>query len=160
MATYQIVDNIKTTQTAGYAFSPDVPDFADFKQLSNVAGETIVGCVASPLGLPNTFKFGCRQIDNIYRNTKIDPGLYPPVKSGISAVFQTNETWSMVDPTDASVPTFALPVEAHCVLRLPNNELITSAMIVSLLERMMGSVLDTKLSNLAALIRGGTNMLP
>lgn len=159
MATYQIVTNIATTTSGGHAFVPAVPNFAQFRLLSSKEGETIIGAVPSPLGLPQTFKFGCRRIQNIYTGTGIDPGLFPPVRSGVSVVWQTNETWSMKDPDDGSLPEFAVPVEAHTVLRIPNNELITLNDLLGLLQRQAGAILDTDLSALAGLIRGATNPL-
>lgn len=159
MATYQLVTNVAPSTTEGHAVTPVVPDFAKYKLLSSNEKETTIVSVASPLGLSNKFKYGVRDIQNIYSGTGIDPGLYPPVKSGVSVVFQSNETWTMKDPTDATLPVYALPVEAHMVIRIPNNELITTDNILGLISRALGSVLNSDLSNLAALIRGSHNPL-
>lgn len=142
-------------------FSRGLVNFgADFRIKSDEPDEAILTNMTSPLNFPEKARVGFTEVADVYKGAGIDPSLYAPTKRGVSILSQITEVWTVTDSED---PTFqvALPVSAHIVLKIPNHELITPAMVTTLLGRAVSGLYDTgdlTTKRLAAMLRG--SLLP
>lgn len=129
---------------------------ADFKVKQESVDTAILVNLTSPLAFPETFRFKCQEVANVYTGSGIDPSYYAVTKKGVSLVAQLNEVWTITDTTDTSYQV-ALPVQAHIVLKIPNNENITPAMVETLLARVVSGLYETgseATTRLQAMLRG------
>lgn len=129
---------------------------ADWKVKHDEPNQLIVTNLTSPISFPETFRFGCQEVADVYKGSKVDATLYGPSKRGVSILAQLNEVWTVNDSTDATYQV-ALPVSAHIVIKVPSNENITPAMIQTLLGRVTSGFYNTGLATterLQAMLRG------
>lgn len=129
---------------------------ADFAAKQDTPDTVIVTNLTSPLAYPERFRFAAQEVQNIYQGTGVDPTLYSPSKKGTSIVAQLNEIWTVTDTVDSTY-NVALPVQAHIVLKIPNNENITPAMVETLLGRVVSGLYETgseATTRLQAMLRG------
>lgn len=133
---------------------------ADWRVKENEPSEVILTNLSSPVDRPERFRVGMSDIKDIYRNSGIDATLFAPSRRGVSVLCQLVDTWSITDDSDSSYEV-ALPVEAHVVLKLPANELITADMIKAFLGRMCSGLFETgsiASDRIKAIVRG--SLLP
>lgn len=129
---------------------------ADFVAKQDSPDTVIVTNLTSPLTYPERFRFSAQEVANVYQGTGVDPTFYSPSKKGVSIVAQLNEIWTVTDSADATY-NVALPVQAHIVLKIPNNENITPAMVETLLGRVVSGLYETgseSTTRLQAMLRG------
>jgi len=129
---------------------------SDFRIKSNTGSELVLVNLTSPVDRPEKFRFSFGEIANIYSGTEVDPSVYAPSKKGVSVLCQLTETISVTDAADPSYRV-DLPVSAHLVLKLPSNENLTSAMIQTLVARLVSGLYETGLtttSRISSLVRG------
>lgn len=129
---------------------------ADWKVKENEPNQAVLTNLTSPISYPERFRLGISDVTDVYKGAGIDPGLYSPTRRGVSLLSQLTEVWTVTDSTDATY-NVALPVSAHLVIKLPNNENITPAMVQTLIGRLVSGLyetgsLDTK--RMSALLRG------
>lgn len=129
---------------------------ADFKVKSNVPGEVVLTNLTSPVSYPEKLRIAQSEIADVYAGTGVNASLYAPTRRGVSCVCQLTDVWKVVDSVD---PTYevALPISAHIVLKVPNNELITLPMIEATIGRLISGLYETgsdETTRLAAILRG------
>lgn len=129
---------------------------ADFKVKVIKPDEVIITNLSSPILFPEKIRFSLSDVNDVYKGTGIDPGFFAPSRKGLSLLAQVTETWTVTDTTDATYQV-ALPVSAHLVLKVPNNEAVTPERIEQLIGRLISTLYDTGKSDnkrLTALLRG------
>lgn len=113
--------------------------------------------ITSPLDAPEKFRFAHNDVVDVYKNSGIDPTMYYLSRRGTQILCQLTDVYKVTDTNDASYLAM-LPVEAHVVLRLPNNELITEDIALGLVGRMLGGLFDPSVSpsgsRMKAMLRG------
>lgn len=159
MAKTLSVNYTDTTLTGGTAVSLKLPQLnygADFRVTRDSAGEAIVTNLTSPLDAPERFRWAHNTVADVYKNTGIDPTLYYPNRKGTQILCQLTDVYSV---TDSAAPDYLamLPVEAHLVLKVPNNELITPQLAEQIIARMLAGLYETdagQYTRMSALLRG------
>lgn len=129
---------------------------ADFKVKKDSPDEVILTNLTCPVIYPEKIRFSVSDVNNVYTGSSIEPSLFAPTKRGTSILCQVVETWKVTDSTDPSYEV-ALPVSAHLVLKVPNNEMITPAAVQTLVGRLISGLFETGATNttrLSALLRG------
>lgn len=148
-----------TTVTGGTAVELTLPQLnyaADFRVTKDDASEAIITNITSPIDMPERFRFAHNQVADVYKNTGIDPTMYYASRRGTQVLCQLTDTYSV---TDASAPDYLalLPVEAHIVVKVPNNDLVSVAQVESLVTRMLAGLYETtagRETRLRSLLRG------
>lgn len=139
-------------------FARGLVNFAsNFRVKSNNAGkEVVLTNLTSPVDRPEKFRIAFSEIANVYSGSGVDPSLSAPTKRGTSILVQLTEVLSVTESTDPDY-RIDLPVSYHLVVKVPVNENITSAMIVTGLGRLLSGVFDTGVTSttrLDAILRG------
>jgi hypothetical protein len=132
------------TDTSGVTvtdLSPAALNFsADFSKQEaakkNSSNEVTLTNEKSPFGTPETIRYAASRVSNVYSGTGIEAGAYSNVRSGVSALVQVNDVL-IVHNDDNTVTN--LPVKAHCVIQVPNNEAITVDVINTIFSRLVGA---------------------
>lgn len=128
----------------------------DFRVKSDEPGEAILTNLTSPIDRPEKFRFAMSDIKDIYKNSGIDANLYSPSRRGVSVLVQLTDTYTVSDSTDTKYDV-ALPMEAHLVIKVPSNELITSQMIQDFVGRLTNGLFESGAVNtnrIKSLFRG------
>lgn len=102
----------------------------DYGILENNAGQAVITDVLSSVSSPRRLRFARNHISDVYKGTGIDRSLVPPSRNGSSILCQFTDTFSITDSVDPSYEVL-LPVSAHCVIKVPNNDLITGDVILN-----------------------------
>lgn len=143
------------------ALSRSVLNFAaDFKVKSNVPGEAIITNLTSPIASPEQFRFAASEIKDVYKNTGIDPTMYASSRRGVNLLVQMTDTLTVTDSVDTSY-IIQLPFESHIVMKVPAHELVTEAVVLAMLGRVVSGFFDTGVDTtgrLKAMVRG--SLLP
>lgn len=148
-----------TAVTGGTQVKLSLPQLnwrTDFRVTRDDANEAKVTNLTSPLDQPEQFRFACSAISDVYRNAGIDPTLYYPSRRGTQVLCQLTDIYSVTDSADPSYLAL-LPLEAHLVIRIPNNDLITPQIVEALIERMLAGLYETdqgQYVRLSGLLRG------
>lgn len=152
--------NFKDTPvTGGTAVTLELPQLnygADFRVIKDTASEAIVTNITSPLDQPERFRWAYSAVTDVYRNTGIDPTLYYPSRKGVQVLCQLTDVYGVTDSEDASYQAL-LPVEAHLVIRVPANNLLTPQQVESIVTRMLAGLYETnstQYTRLGAVLRG------
>lgn len=133
---------------------------ADFTVKSMTPEDVVITNLTSPVPYPEKFQFGSSEVSDVYKGAGIDPSLYAPSRRGVSLFAKNTSIWTVVDSVDTTYQV-ALPVSCHVVIRVPNNELITPAMVDALLGRTISAFYETgteATTRIGALLRG--SLLP
>lgn len=132
-----------------------VKDFSVDSARPRKAGEIFLSNVTSPLDQPEIIRRALETVKNIYNGTGIDPSVYAISKLGFSYLTQVDD---ILRVTDSSVPQFRqdLPIHAHLVLRAAQSAYITTADLLAVVLRLVGTIFDgaANEAELNALIRG------
>lgn len=148
-----------TAVTGGTVVELTLPQLnygSDFRVVKDTAGEAIISNITSPIDQPERLRFAHNNVADVYRNTGIDPTHYYASRRGTQILCQLTDVYSV---TDSAAPDYLalLPVEAHLVLKVPNNDLISVEQIEALITRMLGGLYETTASQttrLNAMLRG------
>lgn len=159
MAKTLSVNYTDTAVTGGTAIKLSLPQLnwgADFRVTRDDAGEAKVTNLTSPLDQPESFRFAHSTVQDVYKNTGIDPTLYYASRRGTQILCQLTDVYSV---TDSSSPDYLalLPVEAHLVVKVPNNDLLTPERVEALITRMLAGLYETdqnQYTRLSGLLRG------
>lgn len=128
----------------------------NFAVKSDVPGECKIVNNTTPLDRPEIIRFAYSEIEDVYKNTNIDPSVYGASRKGVQILVQLSEVWSLTDTVDASYRV-DLPISAHIVLKVPACEYITNSDILGAVNRLMGGLYVDKTvdtNRLQALLRG------
>lgn len=129
---------------------------ADWKVKVNEPEEAVLTNLTSPTSYPEKLRVGVSDVADVYKGAGLDPGVYAPSRRGISVLGQLTEVWTVTDSVDATYQV-ALPVSAHLVIKVPNNENVTPAMVQTLIGRLVSGLYETGATDtirLSALLRG------
>lgn len=129
---------------------------ADFRVTRDDPAEAKVTNLTSPLDQPEQFRWAYSRVSDVYKNTGIDPTLYYPSRKGTQILCQLTDVYGV---TDSASPDYKalLPVEAHLVIKVPNNDLLTPQKVEALVSRMLAGLYETdagQYTRLSALLRG------
>lgn len=131
---------------------------ADYVKVVDIAGEAILTNLTSPTDCPNTMRFSTSAVADIYKNSGITAEYRSPSKKGFSLLAQSRAVYTVSDSVDTSYRV-DLPIEAHIVVKAPNDANITSAMLEAVIARTVRGFYETNASlRLAAMARG--SLLP
>jgi len=111
--------------TGSYAFAKDDP------------GEAIMSNTAGALDQPNTVRYAVSNVADVFKNASLSPSAGQRV-DGLSILVQVNEVWKIDDAADSLAPIY-FPASAHMVLKVPNDALVTSSVLSSLVLRLVGA---------------------
>lgn len=128
---------------------PTLNYHADYRVVQDEPNEVIITNLTSPIDQPERIRWACSEVKDIYRNSGIDPTLYYPTRRGTQILAQITDIFSI---TDNDVPDYLalLPISAHLVIRVPNNDLISEAVVTAETSRMIATLYET----------AGTTVLP
>lgn len=129
---------------------------ADFKIKSDKPDEVWLTNLTSPVIYPERYRISVSDVKNIYSGSSIEPSLHAPTRTGTSLLVQLTEIQKVTDTEDTSYEV-ALPFSAHIVIKVPNNELVTPAVIETFVGRLISGLYetgDTGTTRLAAMLRG------
>lgn len=148
-----------TPVTGGTTVELQLPQLnykSDFRVTKDDPSEAIIANLTSPLDQPERLRFAHNNVADVYRNTGIDPTLYWPSRRGTQILCQLTDVYSV---TDAEAPSYMalLPLSAHLVIKVPNNDLISPQIVENLFERMLAGLYETtdgQYTRLQAMLRG------
>lgn len=129
---------------------------ADFKVKQDSPDEVVITNLTSPVNFPERFRFSVEEKTDVYKGSGLDPTFYAPSKRGRSILSQLTEVWTVTDSVDTTYQV-ALPVSAHIVIKVPDNENITPAMVEALVGRVVSGLFETgseATTRLQAMLRG------
>lgn len=133
----------------------------DYRVRGDEPNEAIITNLTSPIDAPERIRWAHNDIKDVYKNTGIDPTLYYASRRGTQILCQLTDVLTV---TDDSSPDYLaeLPVSAHLVIKVPNNDLITEDVVMTLIKRMLAGLYETTgtttTSRLRSLLRG--SLLP
>lgn len=159
MAKTLSVNYTDTPVTGSTAVSYSLPQLnfgADFRVVKDEADEAIITNLSSPIDQPERFRFAHNIVNDVYKNSGIDPTLYYASRKGTQVLCQLTDVYSVTDSEDSSYLAL-LPVECHLVIKVPNNDLITPAVAEALTERMLAGLYETtagQYTRLKSMLRG------
>lgn len=129
----------------------------DFRIKSNNNGqEVVLTNITSPVDRPENIRLAYTNVANIYGGTSIEPSVLAPTKRGVSILTQITDVMSVTDDANADF-RIDLPLSAHLVLKVPQSEYVTSAVVQELVGRLLSSLFDSGVvttSRLEAILRG------
>lgn len=145
MAKTLSVNYTDTAVTGGTEVKLTLPQLnygADFRVTKDEPDEAIITNLTSPIDQPERFRFAHNNVADVYRNSGIDPTLYYPTRKGTQILCQLTDIYKVTDSADANYLAL-LPVEAHLVVKIPNNDLITPDVVQALFSRMLAGLYET-----------------
>lgn len=132
--------------SGGTAHSITIPSVnfgVDFRNIQiGKNNEGVISNITSPVGLPERFRFAANNIKDIYAGTSVDKAMYALSRQGTSFLVQLTDTYTLTDESDPSY-TVALPMEAHLVVKVPQNEAITDEVVMTFVGRMLAGLFET-----------------
>lgn len=139
----------------------DIVNFgSDFAVVQDEPGEVILTNLTAPVGKAEKMRVAYNVVKDVYKAADIDSSLHAVSKRGSKLFGQLTQIYTVTDDTDSTYEK-ALPMEAHIVLTVPDDELITDQMVFDLLARSISLFLETGVADktrLTALRRG--SLLP
>lgn len=159
MAKTLSVNYTDTAVTGGTAVELNLPQLnykTDFRVTKDEPSEAIITNLTSPIDQPERFRWAHNNVVDVYRNSGIDPTLYYATRKGTQILCQLTDVYQVTDSADASYMAL-LPVEAHVVIKVPNNDLITPEKVEGLVTRMLAGLYETtagQYTRLQAMLRG------
>lgn len=122
--------------------------------------ECNVNNVTTPLGQPESFRFACQNIKNVYTDSGISPNYQKQNKSGKSLVIQETSVQShktyegTAENPGALIEEILIPYETHIVLKFLNDSLVSVSDVREALGRMLAGLYNASDDQLDRLIRG------
>lgn len=159
MAKVLSVNYTDTAVTGGTEVKLTLPQLnygADFRVTKDEPNEAIITNLTSPIDQPERFRFAHSNVVDVYRNTGIDPTLYYPSRKGTQVLCQLTDVYKVTDTVDAAYLAL-LPVEAHLVIKIPNNDLMSPDVVQALFSRMLAGLYETTTNDdirLRSMLRG------
>jgi len=128
---------------------------ADWVEKERKSGESKIVNTNSSNDRPEQIRIAYSSVNDVYKNSGIDPAHYAPSKKGFSLVSQITEVGRVTESTTGE--SYDIPFSAHLVIKAANDELVTAAVIETLLKRLLSSLyLDNEYGTdrLAQLMKG------
>lgn len=112
----------------------------DWAVKGGVSNHGVFTNITTPVSFPETLRIAVKDVSNVYADTGIDPGLWAPTARGRSLVVSLRDTWREIDSEDATYEV-ALPMKAHLVLEVPNqNGTISASDINAFVTRLISAL--------------------
>lgn len=130
---------------------------SDYRVRQDDASEAVIANITSPIDRPESFRFSCSPVADIYKGTGIDSGFYSPSRKGISLLCQLTDVYKYADAADSTFHDQYLPMSGHIVLKVPCNEALTADMISTFVGRLIAGLYasgNLDASRLKAMLRG------
>lgn len=127
----------------------------DWAEQQRSTGESKIINVTSSTDRPEKIRIAYSEVKDIYANSGIDPAYYAPSRKGFSLVSQITEVGRITESTDGSFVD--VPLSAHIVIKAAAHELITPAIIETMVKRLLSSLYNdnvTTTTRLGQLMRG------
>lgn len=154
---YKINYNVPASTETGTVLQTQYVDTDSYAVTTDVAGETRLTNINSPIGLPEVLSYRASNIADIYTNSGIDRALFTPTRRGISVNIHLRQTWSATDADAPTAPSYAMPVTASITIRIPQNEFITTQNVVDLYSKALGMLYPDGKANISSLLRMALN---
>lgn len=134
----------------------DIPSLnygSDFRVMRDEPSEAVITNITSPLDQPERLRWAHQDVSDVYRNSGIDPTLYYATRKGTQVLVQLTDVFSVTDSAD---PTYLalLPISAHLVLRVPNNDLLSEDVLMTEVSRLIGGLYETSTGGTEPRLRG------
>lgn len=145
--------------SGGTTLSMTVPSLnytSDFRVTTDDPGECRMTNLTSPLDMPERFRLAFQPVNDVYRNSGIDPTLYYQTRKGVQVLCQLTDVYSVTDSADASYLAL-LPIKSHIVVQIPTNDLITASVVKDHVLRTFGGMFNARESidaRLKSILRG------
>lgn len=159
MAKTLSVNYTDTPLATGTAVQYELPQLnykADFRVTKDEPSEAIITNLTSPIDQPERFRWAHNNVVDVYKNSGIDPTLYYQSRRGTQVLCQLTDVYKVTDEADTSYLAL-LPVTCHLVVKVPNNDLISPAVVEALIQRMLSGLYETdngQYTRLRSLLRG------
>jgi len=125
---------------------------ADWGVKDGTQNDLILVNNTSPVDRMERIRYSVSDISNIYNGSNIDPNLFMDTKRGVSLLAQLNGVYTITDSVNTSYERVA-PIQAHLVLKLPVDAVITPNTLLSLVGRLCSTLFDTGVTTSARLGR-------
>lgn len=130
----------------------------DFAETTDGDGLCILTNTTTPLDQKETMRFQTQKISNIYSGAGIDPAYSSQNKKGLSLLVQVNDVLRVTSDDDLQYQ-LDLPMSAHMVIRVPENQHVTAEKVMTLALRVVGmlyasSDTENKTTRLEQMLRG------
>lgn len=117
---------------------PLTPAAASIGYSVDEPGKVVLTNVSASLLQPNSIRMEVTDVANIFTRSQATP-LPGQRVDGVSILVEVNEVWCVADAGNTAVAPYYMPVKAHMVLRLPNDALVDSDAVASLVQRLEGA---------------------
>lgn len=128
----------------------------DFAKRESGNGSVTIVNTTGPADRTETIRYAVSKVSNIYSGTSVDPSAFALSKRGASVLVQVNDVITVTDSTTNY--RYDLPISAHLVVKTSLDEVITSEVLTSIVQRLIGAAYEQSGSSvgerLAKLIRG------
>lgn len=128
----------------------------DYRVKSEGSGELMLTNLTSPVDCPERVRVAYSEVSNIYNGTGIEPTLYSTTKRGVSIMIQVTDVMSVTDDADPDF-RYDLPISSHLVIKTAVDALVTPAIVLQIVGRVISGLYDTgstQTTRLAAILRG------
>lgn len=128
---------------------------ADFAVTKSASGESIITNVTASNDTPEKFRTAYSEVADIYKGSGIEAANKAPSSKGFSIVSQITNIGRVTESVTGE--TYDLPISAHLVIKAPNDALVTAAVILNVLERLMSNLYGDNVlttDRLAAIMKG------
>jgi len=133
----------------------DVLNFGtDWRVIKDEPNEVIITNLTTPLDKPSIYRFTWRKVNDAYKQAGIATPANPPTYTQV--MIQYSEIKTEVDSVDATYEK-DMVFEAHTVIKVPNNTLVTAQVVLELLQRLSAGYYSTGVvdsGRLQAILRG------
>jgi len=127
----------------------------DWTEKQRQTGESKIVNVNSSNDRPEQIRIAYSEVADVYKNSGIEAANMATSKKGFSLVIQLTNTGRVTESVTGD--TYDLPISTHLVIKAPNDELITAAVIETQLKRMLSSLYSdnvTTTTRLSQLMKG------
>lgn len=148
-----------TAVTGGTAVKLTLPQLnygVDYRVVKDESDEAIITNLTSPISQPERIRWAHNNVADVYKNSGIDPTLYYQSRRGTQVLCQLTDVYSVTDTADAAYLAL-LPVEAHIVIKVPNNDLLGPEQVEAIVTRMLAGLYETtagQYTRLQSMLRG------
>lgn len=124
---------------------PDLDYNKDFAVTKDESDTVVITNVTSPIDQPETIRWSYQNVNDVYRNTGIDPSMTATTKRGVSIVGQVNDVMRVTTDEESGCcgVSYDLPLEAHVVIKVPLNQNVTSDVALALVKRAFATLFST-----------------
>lgn len=113
---------------------------SDLSLISETADTCVEVSTSSPIDRPEKWTFGCKSIENVYKNTGISASVKPASVSGVQIMVRHDQTMQVTDDA-LSTYTRQIPLCSWICAQVPVNDDVTEDDILLEIKRMLSGAL-------------------